>query len=315
MNQEQIEERLRIMRAQENSSYCCSDYLQDQTQKTQGSQQPKNNDTIDQTCRFKMAEWCFTVIDYIKFRRETVSIAMDYLDRFLCSGCPRAQQVITSRKEYQLAAMTTLFMAIKINEPVIIDISFLKELSKGVYTSEDFKKMETDILFGLKWRVNGPTSQSFVVHLLTLMQQRMPASSTNPLSPSVDYTNLLELATHKIELSVGEYKLMTQKASVIATASIWSCVEEAYPNNIFRREFFDMISDISFQSENVLQTKECLGPLRNNSTMEMRSSMSSLIEVVQQSSPKSPRSTIASAALSDKDSHSPICVSKRNLVQ
>ena len=81
MSQERVKERLNVMKSQEDSLYCCSDYFKEQ--------QPRGTDgggTIDYVCRLKMTQWCYTVIDYIKFRRETVSIAMSYLDRFLCSG-------------------------------------------------------------------------------------------------------------------------------------------------------------------------------------------------------------------------------------
>merc|ERR1719330_2064758 len=214
-----VKERLLVMRGQEDSLYHCSDYFEQILSARKGD---SNNNAIDPLCRAKMAQWCYQVIDFIQFSRETVAISMDYLDRFLCSGCPRAEQVMNCRKEYQLASMTALFMAIKINEPIMIDMVMLTELSKGIYTKEDFAKMETDILSGLNWRVSGPTAQSFVAHLLALVQH---SRTTTALSPS-ELKKIFDLSSYQIELSVGEHKLITHKPSTVAIASILNCVEE-----------------------------------------------------------------------------------------
>ena len=84
-----------------------------------------------------MAEWCAQVIDFCKFSRETVGIGMSYLDRFIASGVRRSRTARTDRKEYQLAAMTTLMMAIKLNEPLEMETKLLSDLSRGCYTTAE----------------------------------------------------------------------------------------------------------------------------------------------------------------------------------
>lgn len=296
-NQEEIRDRLGVMRSQEDSIYCCSDYLQSLPHSDSG--------TIDQLCRLKMAQWCFNVIDYIEFRRETVSIAMSYLDRFLCSGSPRAEQVINCRKEYQLASMATLFMAIKINEPVIVDVTMLADLSKGLYTPKDFRQMEIDVLFALNWRVNGPTAQSFVAHLLTLMQKQMPNR------PVHDLQKILDQAMYQVELSAGDYELMTQKPSVIATASIRNCVEKTSPaiSETFGLVLSELAASIDIRMEDLHSTKMRLRNLEKLSPMQMRPSLPTIMEII-----PSPCS-IASRKRSQDQHCSPICVSKRDLFQ
>ena len=66
---------------------------------------------VDETCRSKMCAWTFNIIDATKLRRETASVAMSYLDRFGCSQSSRAMMARSSRKQYQLAAMTCLYIA------------------------------------------------------------------------------------------------------------------------------------------------------------------------------------------------------------
>jgi len=351
MNHEDIKERLHVMRRQEDSQYYCSDYFKYalSTRNNIGNSSP-----IDPVCRAKMTQWCYQVIDFIQFSRETVSIAMDYLDRFICSGCPRAEQVKNCRKEYQLASMTALFMAIKINEPIMIDMVMLTELSKGIYTKEDFAKMETDMLSGLNWRVSGPTPQSFVAHLLALIQYQQQqqqqqqydqnSCTTNnreSFSPS-ELQKIFDISLYQIELSVGEHKLMTQKPSAVAIASIWNCIEEYYNEaddgtpSIFHRQLLDVISSIEsiqIDKEQFLDIKETLTKLyRNGSgTMQMRPTSSATNsgpysqyqhnDQGQQQTDPSPRSSVPSSQTqhhvpctkADKNNCSPICVSKRDL--
>jgi len=339
-----VKERLLVMRGQEDSLYHCSDYFEQILSARKGD---SNNNAIDPLCRAKMAQWCYQVIDFIQFSRETVAISMDYLDRFLCSGCPRAEQVLTCRREYQLASMTALFMAIKINEPIMIDMVMLTELSKGIYTKEDFRKMETDILFGLNWRVSGPTAQSFLVHLLPLIQQQYDqtgttATTNNKESLSIpDAQKIFQMSMYQIELSVGEHKLMTQKPSIVAIASIWNCIEE-YCNksedgtlSIFHRRLLDIVAsfeNMHIEEQEFRDIKETLLQLFRDGPkkMQMRPipsiTNSALHSHLQQHQDQyqtdaSPRSSVPSrqsqqhvpCAKGDKDHSSPICVSKRDL--
>ena len=137
LDNSQIMDRLNVMKIQEATNYRCADYL---------SNLPAAPHHVDTWCRLKRIEWCFQVIDFIKFSRETVVIAIAYLDRFMSSSSPRALQVLQDRKEFQLATMTALYVAIKLHEPTQIGISLLTELSRGSFTEQDFKQMEMDLL-------------------------------------------------------------------------------------------------------------------------------------------------------------------------
>ena len=120
-----------------------------------------------------MIEWYFQVIDYIEFSRETVVIASAYLDRFMSSGRPRARKVLQDRKEYQLATMTALYVAVKLHEPKLFDISLLTQLSRGSYIEQDFKQMEMNVLSSLSWRLNGPTYITVFEHCIVLVSNHI----------------------------------------------------------------------------------------------------------------------------------------------
>ena len=183
-----------------------------------GSQKSK---PVDADCRTKMAEWCAQVIDFCKFSRETVGIGMSYLDRFIASGYSfRSRTALTDRKEYQLAAMTTLMMAIKLNEPLEMETKLLSDLSRGCYTTAEIATMEIDILEALDWRVNGPTPLEFVQHFLAVGLHDTEAAN----HPAVEAT-LLDFSRFQTELAIGMPALLSVTPSRIALAAILNSME------------------------------------------------------------------------------------------
>jgi len=152
------------------------------------------------------------VVDFCKFRRETVGIAMSYLDRYLATLEGRA--ALTDRKFYQLAAMTSLYMAIKIHEPLEMETSLLADLSRGCYTDMQIAEMEMEILEALEWRLAGPTPLAFVQHFMALLDtdRRVKAA-------------IMDYARYQTELAVSSIDLVPRDASEIALAAILNAME------------------------------------------------------------------------------------------
>lgn len=140
---------------QESTSYQCGDYLSPEFQ-TMRHDCPKHikleaplshasfessnaSGKINECWREKICEWCYQVIDHFDFNREVVEISLSYLDRFLCTRT-------VTKKAFQLAAMTCLYMAIKLYEPTSLKISSIIELSRGYFTIEHIVAMENTIL-------------------------------------------------------------------------------------------------------------------------------------------------------------------------
>ncbi len=214
---------------------------------------------IDHECRVKMAQWCFQVIDYAKYKRSTVSVAISLLDRFLSSHLtsPTANEAIHCRKVYQLASMTTLFMAIKVNERSDINGSTFCQLSRNIYDIEDILSMERAILDTLQWRINAPLALDFVKYFVTLvpclrrqqkilkLQRRKRSNDLIERSSSsyhVDngsfstssssFADILDLCGYQIDLGVGQYSLISSKQSTIAVAALLNAFESNITSNM-----------------------------------------------------------------------------------
>mmetsp|Transcript_21083 Transcript_21083/g.29766 ORF Transcript_21083/g.29766 Transcript_21083/m.29766 type:complete len:325 (+) Transcript_21083:119-1093(+) len=214
--QQDILASLEVMRMQEESTYQCSDYLFQQDNASSSNSMPQHQQTVDAECRYKMADWCFQVVDFCKFNRETVSIAMSFLDRYLSTDVG-ASKCLSSKKEFQLAAMTALYTAVKINEPEAMDPKVIAGLSRGVYTEDQVTDMELSILTALQWRMNPPTALSFVRAFFQLIPK-------DTLSESVQEA-AFELARFQTELAISDYQYCTCKASTIAIAALANAFE------------------------------------------------------------------------------------------
>uniref|UniRef100_A0A7S3Q1W8 Cyclin N-terminal domain-containing protein n=1 Tax=Chaetoceros debilis TaxID=122233 RepID=A0A7S3Q1W8_9STRA len=206
-------DRLDVMKRQEQSSiYHISDCLSAQSTR-KASLSSSANTNADIWCRSQMVQWCYAVVDFVHFNRETVLSAMQLLDRFVSTNTSKSTiNVIADRRQYQLAAMTALYLAIKIHEPQTLDISMMVQLGKGAYASSDFYQMEFNMLSALKWHLHGPTATAYLEHLLPLLT--LACESGN------DRGHLRNHAQYYIELSTSDYDLVTVSPSKIAVAAI-----------------------------------------------------------------------------------------------
>jgi Cyclin, N-terminal domain/Cyclin, C-terminal domain len=171
---------------------------------------------IDADCRSKMAAWCYQVVDFCHFDRESVAIAMNFLDRFLATTTGRP--LLYDRAHYQLAAMTALYTSIKLNEPEAIDPQTVSDLSKGAYSACEVEEMERVMLHALHWRVNPPTAMSFVRHLIALL----PTITT---VPHVYRTAVHDIAKFQTELAVTDHDFIVVPPSVVAYCAVLNALE------------------------------------------------------------------------------------------
>jgi Cyclin, N-terminal domain len=167
----ELVERMEIMFQQEEKSYKTVDYLAPEFQKqlasicdmnlieptvspksSNGSLSSNSTSGINDIWREKICEWSYQVIDHFDFQRQVVSVSIHYLDRFLATRpC--------SKKVFQLAAMTTLFLAIKLYEPGRLSMQSMIELSRGYFQVEQMVAMEMAILRYVAAMVHGTSHE------------------------------------------------------------------------------------------------------------------------------------------------------------
>lgn len=206
-NVKDIADTIFVMCAQEDTAYRCTNYFAAQT--------TERNLNVDIDCRSKMAQWCYQVSDFCKFSHETVGIGMSYLDRLLCTK--RGGVLLHDRKKFQLAAMCTLYIAIKLAEPRQMSINLMAELSRGCYTQAEIVDMENLILDALEWRMNPPTPTRFVREFLHLLNPSLIGSDA--------MSAILDISQLHITLAVSDWHFVGCKPSTVAIASIMNSLE------------------------------------------------------------------------------------------
>ena len=206
-------ESLSAMLHQETCNYTTADYLNHHSTST-------DTVVITEHDRMKTVDWCYDIIDHCKLDRETVAIAMDIVDRFISNqSAYDAQRTLLCSWQYQLVVVSSLFIAVKLNERVIVESDFFASLCRGLYGIDEIEKMEMHILQGLTWRMNAPTSIQMVHYILSLV-----SSHVNQLDERV-WTFILDEARYQTEHAVRDYYFSTQRSSTIAVASIVNAIE------------------------------------------------------------------------------------------
>jgi len=273
MDLNSIPDRIATLRRQESTSYKCGSYLSPDFQTV--GQQERGNDhaildssfpttsslcnsdscdsssnapgRINECWREKICEWAYQVIDHFDFNREVVAVSLSYLDRFLC-----VRQV--NKKIFQLAAMTSLYMAIKLYEPSTLKMSSFIELSRGYFTIEHIIAMEETLLRDLSWYMHPPTALSFVKYQLALFDL-----CKIDCCPSTKH-DIGELARFLCELSVCDYYFVTKKPSSVAVAALLTAMDNIDQMRLPQRtrdQFLSSIRGVARLDINSEEVRQC----------------------------------------------------------
>lgn len=232
------------MLKQESTTYKCGDYGNTSTPANEREvlspvsvtslPAPKKAFKFSEVWREQICDWSYAIVDHFDLDRETVSISFSYLDRFI----PRYQDRIC-HKTYQLVAMTTLYMAIKLHENRKLSISSFISLSRGQFTANHVISMESTILRALSWLVHPPTPLTFINHLILLYPRASPELRNQ----------LVVIARYIAELSVYDYYFVTKKPSSIALACILHAMNDMQVPLHETIEFMDNVRGVNIDPE------------------------------------------------------------------
>ena len=127
------------------------------------------------------------------------------------------------RDEYQLVALTALFLSIKLFERLNIQLEHVSYLSRGRYTAGEVMRMELVILHALEWRVCCADKVDYVNAYLDVMlpdKQHVGDPYHHML-----LTSIKDLADMQIKMSDYESSFSKQKPSLVAFASVINAFE------------------------------------------------------------------------------------------
>ncbi|KAL7540599.1 hypothetical protein ACHAXR_010298 [Thalassiosira sp. AJA248-18] len=97
-----------------------------------------------------MATWSYDIVDACSIPCEIAINCMSYCDRFLSkpsTSPPRDKAALTNHREYQLAFITSLIVALKNFAGMQVDSNFVRStICQGLYDPQEIIDMEKEIL-------------------------------------------------------------------------------------------------------------------------------------------------------------------------
>ena len=127
------------------------------------------NNEIDETCRTSMVVYLQKIGKALRLSPETVWQSISFFDRYLSSGKGKSNGALQDKYQFQLVAISSFYIAVKLYEQVELSVVTLAKLCKGYYAESDILEVEEDILFALEFRLATPTPMEFIRHYIHLL--------------------------------------------------------------------------------------------------------------------------------------------------
>ena len=200
--------KIKTMKEHEDANTPCSNYLQLNS----------NSKDIDESCRKALVTWCQTMQRVLKLSTETTYIAVSLFDRYLSSSPGRnTQGALSNKYKFQLACISSFYLATKLYDEIELNAVTMARLSKGYYEPVDILTMEAEIMSALNFprtndfRLVMPTPMNFIHQYLKL------------LPGNIIKTECLIVSCQKrVEYTITEMYFALLKPSVVAAACLCS---------------------------------------------------------------------------------------------
>lgn len=249
VDMEEIEEILRHMRVKESAIYARDEV----------------GNELAGLWRRMLVEWMYYVVDFCHLQRQSVAAGAFFLDVAMSRG------LCITREDHQLAAATSLQLALKTFDTSVIKLDKLVKLGRDLFTAEDVTRMELKIIQSLKWHVHPVSVYCFLWQYERLLPEE--------ISPAT--REMIGHATQLIaEISVSNEQYNTCPPSILAYATMLLAMgmigsEEALP--IHLRECFvgrmSTVAHLDCHSPEVVGAFDRLGE-----TLEYSSKRQALVE-------------------------------------
>lgn len=119
----------------------------------------KKQQDITNSMRSILVDWLVEVSEEYKLHRETLFLAVNYIDRFL-------SQMSVQRSKLQLVGAASMFLASKYEEIYPPDVGEFAYITDDTYTKSQVLRMESLVLKVLSFDVAVPTANWFCDNLL-----------------------------------------------------------------------------------------------------------------------------------------------------
>ncbi|KAL3811084.1 hypothetical protein ACHAXA_008061 [Cyclostephanos tholiformis] len=231
--------------------------------------------------RDRIVEWMYQVVDRLDLNREIVGISTFYLDQYL------SKEHVHDDEVFQLTAMASLYLAIKLHSPRKVSIRAIASTGNGAITIWHIEAMELSIMRRLDWHLFPPTSVAFIENFYPLIvsppqrddynvdddvvviEDRGSRSWRGAIEDSLEFSRFLA------ELSVCSYPCVVMCPSSIAIASILLSFEYFGVPVETRDKFLSSVEGLAMSIDaDSPEVEACVGLLRRMYALAMPSDSS-----------------------------------------
>jgi len=232
---------IQAMRGQEDEVSTCINYLQF-----------SYNNSVNVSSRTAMVTWCQQLQKKLKLSPETASFAISFFDRYLSSGKGKSRQALQDKYLFQLSAIVSFYISVKLYETTELTVDTLVKICKGCYAKPDIIETEEEILFALDYRLATPLPIHFVKEYIKM------------LPPEVDTNVILDECKERIGDTEMDMYYTFCKASVVGLSCLLNVLVKKNLLSSTQRQVFylqlsktvDIIGVMEVQKRGVQGTKQ-----------------------------------------------------------
>lgn len=185
---------------------------------------------IDDAWRCHLVRWMYRVVDHCDLRRENVAVATYFLDLASCRT-----NLVRSRRDFQLVAVASLALSIKLNESsAVAMLVLLPDATSPIgeyggdffFSKSDITGMEFKMMKAFGWHLHPPTPACFMRQLVRLLPSPNNDVSTTASITLRAWFTVVEVTRFILELSVCHSEFVKYPAWSIAFAAIIIAIEK-----------------------------------------------------------------------------------------
>lgn len=162
--------------------------------------------------RDRVAQWCYDIVDHLNAPRDTVYLAMNFLDRSVSFAI---MEGMVTKEEYELSSITCLFLALRVSTKADLKICDLLQICQSRLQVKDIQATGALLLHKLSLKTPIISPSTFARCYLNLIQ--------SSVAPDL-VLSLLEMACYLVELSVCDHFFALVPPSKLAFAAVCVCV-------------------------------------------------------------------------------------------
>jgi len=162
--------------------------------------------------RDRVAKWFYDVVDHLNVPRDTVYLAMNFLDRAV--AVTTTDRLVT-KEEYELTSTTCLFLALRVTTGAELRIADLLQMSHSRLHVKDVQATGSRLLHKLSLKIPMISPSTFARCYLKLIGSGVSTESS---------LALLEMACYLVELSVCDHFFTFVPPSKLAFAAVSVCI-------------------------------------------------------------------------------------------